>query len=678
MARLHSELVLGVTNHASGPSRVIARDLENLRQQHLRNQQAFVDHRNIMIGTGLAAYAMARSLAAPVQASIEFSTQLEDIRQKADLTNEAIAKIGRTARDVGLDTAQGATNIAGAVDSLVASGAVTPEQAQQVATPLGKASTAYRADPTEMANLTSSIMDNMNVPVDEIERIYEILAKSGNEGKFELKDMAAEFPALTAAAAALGIEGQKGVADLGAALQIAIKGAGSGSEAATNMANFMQKILAPDALKKFSAQGIDMVEEMNRAIEAGHSPIEHSLGILNELTEGGRQDLLGQYFADSEVQKFIRPMLENFALYTSIRDRAMDSAGLLERDFLNRMETPEAKIDRFMASVENLNIAIGNSLVPALTEFAESVTPMIDGVASFVDANGELVAAVVEITAALIGLRLLAAAGGMAGAVFGMGGKRSPGGGIPGIGGKPGSGLNTSTRTGPNLGGWGILGFNALGIGSDVAAFGDAVREDGGKAWIAERDARDAAMNDFLLNLDVGGFKPFGAMQAAQDLFHKGQGGIGGGYSGPNTGQIEAMKAEIAKLDAEIAEWPEEGMEERRARLAETLANMEAELAASGTTVTSQFGAMMEQLRVMAAQGVSIPITMGGPNLGAMSPPVGPRIGAQAPVSNTTTVGNVSVVVQNPTNANPQQIGRVVGQQVADRVNAAHSNGGMG
>lgn len=676
MARLHSELILGLTDKVSGPARRIDQNLERMRQQQMRNQAMFDKHRNAMLGTAAAAFLVGRALATPVQSSVAFSTQLEDIRQKADLSSEAMERMGRAARDIGLDTAQGAGTITGAIDSMIGSGAVSPEQAQEIATPLGKASTAYTADPTEMANATSAMVLQLGLAANEMEKAYDIMAVGGKMGSFELKDMASQFPGVLADAKSLGIEGEKGLASVVAWLQIARRGTADASTAANNMSNFMGKILSPNAIKNFGEAGVDIVNEMKRATEEGVDPIEHAVGIINGLTEGQR-DKLGELFADKQVTDFLLQATNGIEDYRKIRDEALAADGTVEKDFQARLETPGGAIARFEASVENLNIAIGNSLVPALTRFAKSVTPMIDGVASFVDANGELVAAVVEITAALIGLRLLAAAGGMAGALFGMGGK-GPGAGAfgmggAGAGGAAGGGAGTSGKGAPF---WAFMGFNALDAFGQMSSFGTSIKENGLAAVIAERDARDKAANDFLLNMDIGGFKPFGALQSAQDFMNPTT-GVGGGYTGASSGQIEAMKAEIAKLDAEIAEWPEEGMEERRARLAETLAGMEAELAASGANVTTQFGSMMDQLRVMAAQGVSIPITMGGPNLGAVAPPVGPRIGAQAPASNTTNVGNVSVVVQNPTNANPQQIGRVVGQQVADRVNASRTNGGM-
>ncbi|KFL30974.1 hypothetical protein JP75_11510 [Devosia riboflavina] len=662
MARLHSELVLGLTDHVSGPARRLNQNLENMRQHHLRNQQAFVDHRNALASTAVAAFALAQAVRVPIQSAIDFESKLEDINQKVGTTKEGLAEIGAAARELGVDTAVGATQMAEALDGLMAGGLDT-QTSLAVASPIGKVATAYEADVQEMVSLSTALLTNMDIAAADIEGAFDVMSTGGKLGRFELSDMAGSFEEVTASAQSLRISGKEGLADLTAALQVARMGAGSGSQAVTNLSNYMSKLMAPDAIKKFGEAGVDIVGSVNQAIAEGQSPIEHTIGILDRLTDGGKQDLLGKYFADAEVQKFIRPMIQNLELYREIRAEALGADGVVQADFNSRMGTSGGVLARFEASVEELNLAVGGALLPKLTEFIESVTPMIDGVSKFVTANEELVAAVVQVTAALIGLRMLGAAGGMAAWLAGLGGTAAT--------------VATTAATGASL----PFTATTAAIASQVYIGGKGVY--GGDtptdpALSPSENLRNSIRNDLangrlnpnsLFGIDFG--------DAVQQNINNPQGGIGGGYTGATSGQIEAMKAEIATLDAEIAEWPEEGMEERRARLAETLARMEAELAASGSAVTIQFGALMEQLRFMAAQGVSIPISMGGPNLGAIAPPPGPRIGAQPPAGNTTTVGDVSVIVQNPTNANPQQIGRQVGQEVADRVRAAHSNGGM-
>jgi hypothetical protein len=111
----------------------------------------------------------------------------------------------------------------------------------------------------------------------------DILAQSGKEGRFELKDMASAFPSLTAGASMLGMKGVPAVASLGAALQIAMKGAGDASEAANNLENFIQKVTSPLAVKNFKDTfGINLKNVLVDAAKQGKDPILEVLEVMNK------------------------------------------------------------------------------------------------------------------------------------------------------------------------------------------------------------------------------------------------------------------------------------------------------------------------------------------------------------------------------------------------------------
>ena len=95
----------------------------------------------------------------------------------------------------------------------------------------------------------------------------DILAQAGKEGRFELKDMSAAFPSLTAGAAMLGMKGIPAVTQIGAALQVAMKGAGSAAEAATNFESFIQSITSPLAVRRFEElYGVSIPKYLNQCL----------------------------------------------------------------------------------------------------------------------------------------------------------------------------------------------------------------------------------------------------------------------------------------------------------------------------------------------------------------------------------------------------------------------------
>ena len=91
------------------------------------------------------------------------------------------------------------------------------------------------------------------MPAADAERALDAMAKAGKKGGSELKDLAKEFPALTASAQFLGMEGVVAVSDLAAALEVARKGAADGAQAANNMANFMRKLTTKETITSTSS-----------------------------------------------------------------------------------------------------------------------------------------------------------------------------------------------------------------------------------------------------------------------------------------------------------------------------------------------------------------------------------------------------------------------------------------
>ncbi|WP_240198384.1 phage tail tape measure protein [Salmonella enterica] len=115
--------------------------------------------------------------------------------------------------------------------------------------------------------------------------------------------------------------GNEAAATMGAALQIARKGASTSDEAANNMNNFMAKILSPETLKKAQKNfGVDMYKIVTSAQKKGQNPFEAAMKSVIKMTKNGDQKLLGELFGDMQVQNFVRPMIQNWEEYRRIKE----------------------------------------------------------------------------------------------------------------------------------------------------------------------------------------------------------------------------------------------------------------------------------------------------------------------------------------------------------------------
>ncbi|MBX9816247.1 MAG: hypothetical protein A4S12_06980 [Proteobacteria bacterium SG_bin5] len=337
-----------------------------------------------------AAGAVATVAAAPLYGAAndarEFQSIIVDIGQKANLSAEATKRISDNLLRVGPKIAQLPTDLARGVDTLAGLG-LDPQLAARLIAPIGRAATAYKAEITDLSSATYSAVDNLKVPIGQVARTLDVMAQAGKDGAFELKDMAAQFPALTAAAAGLGQRGVGAIADLAAAAQIARKGAGDSGTAANNLLNLLNKINAKETAGNFSKFGINLQAELQKAAKVGKSPIE---AIIEQTIRATKGDLskLSYLFGDAQVQAALRPLVADLADYRKIRADALKATGTVEADFQGRISKDGAAAQRkFNAQLERLQVVAGNLLLPTLTRLLEVTGNFVDGLSAWADRN---------------------------------------------------------------------------------------------------------------------------------------------------------------------------------------------------------------------------------------------------------------------------------------------------
>lgn len=404
MATLTSKLIVALVDRVTAPSRAVSAAMGKLNAMQVANNARLSDMRGRMYAAAAAGYVLYKGLRAPLDAATEFGAKLEDIRQKIGATSAAMPKIGAAVRTVARQTTQSAQTMAEGMDILVGMGA-NADDALGLLPAIGRAATAYKASIADLSQAGYAALSNLKVPANQFARALDAMAQAGKDGAFELKDMAQYFPSLGAAYQGLGQKGVPAVADLAAAMQIVRKGTGDSASAATNLENILQKLYAPRTLKAFSKMGVDLRKEMAKAAKAGMTPIE-AIAEITRKTLKGDLSRLGDLFQDAQVQKGLRPLIQNMEEYRKIRADAMKAQGVVEADYEKRIRTAAFATERWHVAIANLGLSIGNALLPALTALVNRLTPIIDRIAAWTEKHPALTRAIITTAAALTGLRV--------------------------------------------------------------------------------------------------------------------------------------------------------------------------------------------------------------------------------------------------------------------------------
>lgn len=385
------------------------------------------------IGTGVA-------LGAPVvqsmRTAIDFQDQTRDIAITGGFDEAEEKRLSDVMRGASLRWNQTQTDVAKGTGVLIAGGISSAKELAAYAPVMAKAATATRASMDDLGSVAIALNDNLGIGAAGLERSMNMLAFAGKSGQFELADMAKWLPQLTPQFAALGVTGERAVAEIGASLQIARRGAGTNDEAANNFKNFLSKITAPDSIKAFEKAGIDLKSSMKNLVSEGLSPAEAMIKILTvhlgkkapeaaaqygkalDLKDDQEKQIalarldeaykLGELFVDQQVLSFVRPALANQKDLGDIKSGSKDAAdkGVLDEDWNKRMGSSKEQLKSLRTNLSDIGISVGNALLPALIDVTKALVPVMASFSIWASENPGIIKGVVGLVGGLLAGKL--------------------------------------------------------------------------------------------------------------------------------------------------------------------------------------------------------------------------------------------------------------------------------
>ena len=489
---------------------------------------------------GLAAGATAAGmvLAQPMKKQMDYDRSLAMTANTAFAERDAAGRIAgkaelnnavKSAVEIGGGTKEDAL---GALDTMLASGAVKAETAMKLLPTLQKGATATGASTDDLAKIAISAMQQFGIGEDQIGEVLDKAVAAGQAGNFELADMARWLPQQMAAAKSAGLSGMSGFEALLVANQQARVTAGTSDEAGNNLVNLLAKLTSKETNDRFEKlkikgkdgkeHGVDFISSMEAQKKKGKNSIEAFMSImdqvigqddkyrelqkklkgakkedqaklLDEMTNLVEGTAIGQIISDRQALMALLGIRNNVSLGKEVKESLDKSEGAVDTSHAvikdtNSYKVEDAKNNVDFAQMEGMkgfNDALGDVSVK-IAEYAKA----------YPDLTGKIVTAgtvVAALSAAAItaagSLRLLGGKGGLG---LGVGDVLSKGAGVTGAAGSVATAANTA-KMGRlakfGRGGLPLLVFGAMLEGSENYAPYMAQKEE-------EREAFDAATND--------------------------------------------------------------------------------------------------------------------------------------------------------------------------------------
>lgn len=403
MARMSAELVVSLLDHVSGPAAKARTSLTALQraerdvylarnntrlsrtqiaEERLLDAQEGARQKRIAqwttlgrtagIATAAAGYVAIRTARDYAQLERTIGRVIINADKPATAIKPTIAVLQQLADTAKLPFDQ----VVQGLETLIASGRSLEEGLAFLPT-VARTAQASGAEMSDIALTADAMASSLGITADKMQEAFDILAFEGKAGKFELRDMAAELPALAPAFAALGYEGTEGLKKLAAMLEIVRNQTGSSSEAATNFGNVLQKAYGNEVSNNFKKYNIDIRKELDKTRKAGGDVIQ-TLVEQTQKALKGELSKLPLIFTDVQMQNGMRALLTQMPELKAHLDALGGAAGTVAKDFAQITGDPEGNWQQLINNIQKVGTALGDltgrGLNPTLDAFNDQLS----------------------------------------------------------------------------------------------------------------------------------------------------------------------------------------------------------------------------------------------------------------------------------------------------------------
>ena len=193
-------------------------------------------------------------------------------RDELDAKINAAVKHGGGTRDGAVD----------ALKTLVASGQFDDSKIGTLLNAAQFSAKANDANSVDFANMAIASNKNLGISPERMANVFGMGTYIGQNGQFEIKDMAKWLPQQSAAAKQVGLYGESGFAKLAAVNQAARGTAGTNDEAGNNVVNLLAKLGSQDTAKDFKKMGINLPQKLAEGRMRGEDAFDVVGGLLEQ------------------------------------------------------------------------------------------------------------------------------------------------------------------------------------------------------------------------------------------------------------------------------------------------------------------------------------------------------------------------------------------------------------
>ena len=374
--------------------------LKNLNQQQEKIKQNVSATKTEILGTVGAYTAVAAAIyAGPVQAAQKYETALAKVNTIADTTQVPLEKISQEVMALSNKTGVAANALAEDVYNAISAGQETGDAVNFVSTSTKLAKAGF-AETSQTLDVLTTILNAYGKSADEVGHVSDVLIQIQNKGKTSVGELSSVMGKIIPTANSYNVS----LEQLGATYAIMTAG-GIKTAETTTYANSMLNELgksgstADKILRKVAGGGFS-------DLMANGSSLAEVLNILQtEAQKSGKtiKDMFGSAEAGTAAVKILEAGVDGF---NASVEGMLNSKDATDKAFAIMSDTTENKMAKAKNSINNLQIVLGQNLLPIVGNVADKVAGVVTKVSEFAQANPQLVQTVLKVVGALAALKL--------------------------------------------------------------------------------------------------------------------------------------------------------------------------------------------------------------------------------------------------------------------------------
>lgn len=348
----------------------------------------------VAAGVTASVKAITEALMGCTQASMEFETAMakvgtiadESQKPLGDMRNEILALSGETGKSVG--------ELAEATYQAISASVATESAVDFVGT-ANKLAVGGFSDTTTAVDILTTAINAYGMSADDATKISDVLITTQNLGKTSVAQLGASMGMVIPLAAAYNMN----LEDLAASYALLTANGTQTAQATTyvkaalNELGSTSSVVGSTLKKKTGKTFAELMAEGNSLGDV--------LQVLADSVDGDTTAFNNMWSSSEAGVGMLSILNSGTSKYNSLVQAMEGSTGAASTAFEKMSETGEFAQQRFQNATENLKIAIGDTLAPALMELQQTGADAMEWATEFVKEHPQVVAAVTALAAAL-------------------------------------------------------------------------------------------------------------------------------------------------------------------------------------------------------------------------------------------------------------------------------------